>query len=516
MISGKMETRIQQLLDGELPEAECRETLGQLETSEELRRAYCEHARILCELDGLRRERLALAAPALRRIRTKRRWRVGITAMAASIVVALPAIYLLGRAAPKGTTLAAAGGARYNVSPAPEMVGGESVLRDGSDLWLEQGVVELRFATGARSVVRGPAGLTVVNGGKVRLDHGSGWFHVPPGAEGFQVTTPRAEITDLGTEFGVIAGSDSADSMHTLKGSIQVRNRAGEEETATLRAGAAVSAMPGGKLKDAPFRPELFFTGLPASLPWLGWSFSGNSPSVWRAGGSMPEASRVTSQVHPATGGIESTPGPFGTALHSPGGRAWTTDWPGIGGNAPRTLAFWLRLPPRGDYIHPIVGWGHRYGDYDAQLSSFFAYVQTVNGVTAAGVSLGGYWILGNSRIDDDRWHHLAIVATGNTLPDGRPDLRIHVDGREETVTPSWSSGCRFSEKEPLLMATETADADSRPLSAFSQLYPGEPAGHGFPASIDELIVVEGALDAADIEALFKENQRPGETRVTR
>lgn len=521
MISGKEETRIQQLLDGELPEAAWPEVKALLESSEEARRAYCAHARIRSRFSNMHRERVALAHPVVPvdfMIDSQRRRLLRWSGMAAAAVILISVLvmrFVLVRESPPAATLTAAADSRYSVNhlAAPTTTTDSGILCEGSRLRLEQGVVELEFGSGVRSVVRGPADLTVVHPEEIRFDHGNGWFHVPKKAAGFRVTTPRAVITDLGTEFGVITRADLADSVHLFEGAIHVRTRFGALESATLRGKEARNITLAGRLQHTEPRRDQFLTGLPDGLLYLHWTFDDFNPAAWRASGTMPEA---TGMIGRASVGIEAVSGHSGNALHGKGGNAWITDWPGVAGNSPRTLSFWLRLPPRGDYLHPIAGWGHRYGDDDATLASFFAFAETVDGVTVAGASLGGYWVKGTTRIDDDRWHHLAISASGKQLPDGRPELRLFVDGREESIKPFWTDGLRPSATEPLVMATDTTHHEARPLSVLSQLFPGVEEGHAFSASIDELQVIEGLLDTAKIEDLYQPHIKPGAVRDSR
>ena len=515
MITDREESLIQQMIDGELLEATWPEVRALLESSEEARRIYCSHARIHGRLAHMRRARMTIATPAVPVdfiIQSQRRQQLRWAAIAAAALVLVSALVmrLLQVREPESTaTLQASADSRFSVThrTKPSNPPEANILHDGSRLHLDQGVVELEFASGVRSVVRGPAEFSVVHPGELRLDHGTGWFFVPPNASGFRVSTPRAVITDFGTEFGVITRPDLADSAHLFEGVVEVRTLFGAEESATLRGREAKNITLAGQLQTTEPRREDFYTDLPHGLPSLYWSFDEASPSAWRAAGTMPEAAWVKGSPSPTDTGLGSGAGRFGNALHGKGGTGWATIWPGIAGNAPRTLTFWLRLPPRGDYIHPLAGWGNREaGDKDTTLSSFFAYAETVDEVTVAGASIGAYWIKGATRIDDDRWHHLAITASGLQLEDGRPDLRLYIDGREETIRPFWTDGITFSQSHPLRMATATTHPESRPLSVLTQLAPGQNQGHGFPASIDELRVVEGTLEAADIELLYRKN----------
>lgn len=512
MISGRQETRIQQLLDGELPESAWPEVRELLESSEEARRAYCAHARLRSRLCHMRRERITLAAPAVPvdfMVATQRRrqfrW-AGIAAAALILLSGLVMRFVIVRQESATATLAVASNSQFTLTHSSADTDHGNQLREGSRLRLDQGVVEIEFASGVRSVIRGPADLTLVHEGELRLDQGSGWFLVPENAIGFQVTTPRAVITDLGTEFGVITRPDQADSVHLFCGAVRVQSRFGAMESATLRGHEARNITLTGRLEPTAVRREKFFTDLPAALPTLHWSFDEVSPSAWRASGSLPEAVGMKTIPPSGSASPDSAVGRFGQAMQLPTGSTWTTDWPGIPGNAPRTLAFWLKIAPRPDYLHPIAGWGHRYGDYDTTLAAFFAFAETVNGVTVAGASLGGYWIKGKTRIDDNRWHHVAITASGKQLSDGRPDLRLYIDGREEPATPFRTDGLEVSKNQPLVMGTDTTHPDAQPLSVFSQFFARVERGHPFPGSIDELVVVEGVLDPSSIELLTREN----------
>ncbi|MCB1130569.1 MAG: hypothetical protein KDN05_05525, partial [Verrucomicrobiae bacterium] len=203
-------------------------------------------------------------------------------------------------------------------------------------------------------------------------------------------------------------------------------------------------------------------------------------------------------------------PGRFGNALHVTGdGGFWQSDWPGLGGDAPRTLAFWIRLPDSPGYIHPLVGWGLRLGDEDTTTGSFFAFAETVDGRTVAGASLGACWIKGSTVIADNSWHHVAVTTTGKPRPDGFPDLRLFIDGREDEAFEFHNPSVEISPDHPMVVATEISHPDSRPLTAFAQILPGEDRGHPFAASMDELRIIEGALDPGEIRHLFEANELP-------
>lgn len=92
---------------------------------------------------------------------------------------------------------------------------------------------------------------------------------VPPQATGFQVRTSTALITDLGTEFGVIAHSNGSSEAHAFKGRISVALHPTKSSQATScvvneRFAAVVDATGRTLRSGLAARGELFLLQLPA------------------------------------------------------------------------------------------------------------------------------------------------------------------------------------------------------------------------------------------------------------
>ena len=68
---------------------------------------------------------------------------------------------------------------------------------------LDDGVIHLRFSNGVDTVMRAPATFAIRNDYNIRLDHGDVWASVPPGSEGFTVSSPSIDYEDRGTEFAI-------------------------------------------------------------------------------------------------------------------------------------------------------------------------------------------------------------------------------------------------------------------------------------------------------------------------
>ena len=137
----------------------------------------------------------------------------------------------------------------------------------GSSLIVESGVVELTFASGVRSIVQGPAELTLVEDSLLNLGAGRVWCEVPPEAAGFRVATKQLLATDLGTEFAVVSEEDAGDEVHVMAGRVLVAGLGHPEDERTLSAGEGLRVGAGGRLVGIPIQRDTFLTVLPAGAP---------------------------------------------------------------------------------------------------------------------------------------------------------------------------------------------------------------------------------------------------------
>ena len=98
--------------------------------------------------------------------------------------------------------------------------GGRLFARYG-DYVLESGIVMIDLDNQTRITIEGPAQFRFLAQDQVALDYGKVYATVPPGAYGFQVSTPTAKIIDLGTEFGVYQAAKGNTEVHVIKGKVQ-------------------------------------------------------------------------------------------------------------------------------------------------------------------------------------------------------------------------------------------------------------------------------------------------------
>lgn len=93
-------------------------------------------------------------------------------------------------------------------------------LSPGS-LKLRSGVAEIEFFQGARLCIEGPAEIRLVSAGEAYCSSGRFSAEVPPHAKGFRIGTPKGDLVDLGTEFGLdLTGGTPA--LHVFKGEVEL------------------------------------------------------------------------------------------------------------------------------------------------------------------------------------------------------------------------------------------------------------------------------------------------------
>ncbi|MCA9086516.1 MAG: FecR domain-containing protein [Planctomycetaceae bacterium] len=104
---------------------------------------------------------------------------------------------------------------------------------------LADGLMRLLFDDGVEVTLQGPARYQLIAPGRTRLHAGLLTATVPPGAEGFQVDTPTAEVVDLGTAFGIALDTDGQTVVSVFDGEVEVKS-SNSEDRQLVREGEAV------------------------------------------------------------------------------------------------------------------------------------------------------------------------------------------------------------------------------------------------------------------------------------
>ena len=181
------------------------------------------------------------------------------------------------------------------------------------------------------------------------------------------------------------------------------------------------------------------------------------------------------------------TPGPPGTsgALLCDGtDDIVLTNQPGPAGAAVRSFAAWIRYPAQSDAeLDAIISFGS-----NATSARWTVRIGSTAGVDTARLRLevSGGGIFGQTLLDDDRWHHVAVVQSGGTLG----SVALYVDGTAET--PGYNgSGAALAINTAAGAGLEIALGGSR-----------HAANYNFRGGIADARLFDHALTAGEVAAL--------------
>lgn len=146
-------------------------------------------------------------------------------------------------------------------------------------------------------------------------------------------------------------------------------------------------------------------------------------------------------------------------------------NYKGLTGTRPRTVSAWIKTTNAGG---EIISWGR--DDPGAMFT--FCFIRSRAGVTPNG----GYLYMAQP-VDDNKWHHVAVVVQPAELPNLQNDVTLYLDG-----TPAEIDDIGLLDLLPI----ETGnDLNVR-------------IGRQFQGLIDDVRIYDRALSEDQIEALFK------------
>ncbi len=381
---------------------------------------------------------------------------------------------------------------------------GDTVRR--GELTLAEGWAELTLDCGVRLILEAPVTIDLTDPRRVILKSGSLVANVPQQAVGFTVITPSSEVVDLGTEFGVAVDERGGSELCVLEGEVKARGSSSQEfvtmvkdeacsfdvhrQITMIRSDPArfVRALPGGSVNDPHY---------------LHWSFDGAGARAV-CGGTGIQGRFYDGELKAFRSGAGPVyqSGQFGQALYFNGTDAYVeTGFPGIGGNAPRTVAFWTKVP-QGDIEHSgyaMISWGLMQPGAAWQISANPEPREGPLGRIRVGTKIG--MVIGTQDLRDGRWHHIAIVMYGGDAADTSTHILIYVDGQLEKTSRksiagiSTTLGDRHSQQLRFGRNLEFRD-DAQPVS-----------DKFFNGWLDEIYIFDAALEQAQIERLMEKNE---------
>lgn len=351
---------------------------------------------------------------------------------------------------------------------------------------LEKGVAEIGFNSGARAFVEGPAKLSIESGNRTFLEYGSMTAEVSKEASGFTVNTPRMNIVDIGTRFGVSVDENGETEVHVMEGVVEASRSSGNSVGVFLREGLSLKAdsrplsslvpidyagdrftLTAGQWQDpAPVIRYDFDESGGAALLDSGSNRKGGPYDLsLLGGGSFDEKPRRA-------------PGLSGGCLVFEGNKALSTPLSkDFRLEDPFTLSFWMKIPPRigRDSEDLVIGWGRESNGWEFGCHNAF-------GGGALIVRSGDSFVTGSSDLADGKWHHIAVRFIGGENVELKNHLHLYVDGLSERIS-SFQEGT---------IAT----------GRVGELRLGDLQNSGFPGWVDQISIYDQAVSTQTIQKI--------------
>jgi hypothetical protein len=129
-------------------------------------------------------------------------------------------------------------------------------------LRLQAGLAQIEFYNGARVLLEGPAELQLVSRTQAYCRRGKLRAVVPPQANGFTIGSPKLDLVDRGTEFGLEVGADGQTEVHVFQGKVELYDPAAgrKEPRHELTTGQGVRVDGPGEARPIPSNPAAFRT----------------------------------------------------------------------------------------------------------------------------------------------------------------------------------------------------------------------------------------------------------------
>ncbi len=452
-------------------------------------------------------DRESFAKGVVLRLQQQQRWRVwGPCAAVVAVFLSIASLYYLAREKTGDSLLHVASVVR---TEATNWRPPDTGLVIGSKVEFGEGFIEIHYHKGVTVVLEAPASFEITGDSSGFLHQGKLVAEIDDErARGFVIDGVHGRLVDLGTKFGVSVKKDGEMEVHVLEGIVNATsNRDGSttqlRENEAIRLGAIDSA----RLPQA--NREAFVTQLPpyGERPpkYVRWRF--DEPSGTRfhnTGRDLAEA-----QAHAdIKGGVERTAGYYGNAVHFNGTDAYLeSDYRGIVGDGPRTVAFWVRVPE--DFGERegfgVVSWGshdHEGAAWQISVNSFAP--DGPMGRLRVGTNRGE--VIGTTDLRDGQWHHCAVVLYGDlqARPNTSTHILLYVNGQLEPAA-----------LKSILAINTSRTIDhgvwvGRNLGFRTDgVSRGGEYGPFFRGDVDELIICDTALNQAQIRRLMTQNEMP-------
>ncbi len=391
-------------------------------------------------------------------------------------------------------------------------------LRKGQRLELARGLAEITFDSGAQVVLEGPASFEVNSAWDGILRHGAIKVNVPEEAVGFRIADSAVEVVDLGTEFTMIADRSGATDVLVIKGAVEAApQNSGDPQTILLRekqsrrfAVSGVSDVEESEQKFARYSAPILLERFAPATGCVHWSFDDSQGRQFKAEsiglpltGYDVQLQAVSASTLPST----HVEGRRQGALHLNGRAYAKAAFPGFSDSSPRTIAFWVKVPPDAQLsdAYAMVAWravSQKLGSRPVHIGWNRNPAEGTVGVLRT--DYGGGYALGAMPLRDGRWHHIAVVFVPGEGAATPVQVNQYVDGKLEGEGHPSPPGSRGDASQP---KAEDAAIVNDSVWLGCRLGLSGPRKDRFRGELDELFIVTRALGPREIVQLMRENQ---------
>jgi hypothetical protein len=389
------------------------------------------------------------------------------------------------------------------------------ILRKDQRLELTSGFAEITFDSGARIILQGPARLDLNSAWGATLRDGTLKANVPPEAMGFRISSASVEVVDLGTEFTMSADASGAADVLVLQGMIEASSQSpADQRTIVLHekqsrhfAASGVSKVNDPEQKFARLAQPVLLEHYFGETTYVHWSFDEQGGELLKADNYRTPLSAQDARLDDVSEQVLTTvrtEGRWQRALRFNGHLYAKAALPGLSGDGPHTVAFWVKVPDdaRLPNAYAMVAWSgssRKFGSHPVHIGWNRNPTEGMVGVLRT--DYGGGFALGATPLRDGRWHHIAVVFVPGEDPRTPVDVKQYVDGRFEGEGKPSPPGTEVS---PRFSAAEMI-ADTLWLGC--RLGTGGPRRDRFRGELDELCIADRALEPREIVYLMKMNR---------
>jgi len=397
-------------------------------------------------------------------------------------------------------------------------------LRKGQRLELMKGLAEITFDSGAQVVIEGPVSLDVNSAWDATLARGTIKVTVPTEAIGFRVADRAVEVVDLGTEFTMIAEASGATDVLVLKGAVEAApQNSAEPQTILLRekqsrrfSPTGISEVHDSDVKFARFSGPVQLERFAPPTGYVHWSFDETDGRLLKAEALGQPLTAFDARLEGRSGRIPAShvEGRRGQALQFNGHSYAKAPFPGLSGNLPRTVAFWVKVPQDAQLsdAYAMLAWravSKKLGSRPVHIGWNRNPGEGTVGVLRT--DYGGGFALGATPLRDGRWHHIAVVFVPGESADTPVQVNEYVDGRLEGEGHPSAPGKR-GDSEP---SVDDPAAVNDAVWLGCRLGLNGPRKDRFRGEVDELFLADRALGPREIVHIMKDNQLIGAELVS-